>query len=165
MSTGQCPYGSRCRFIHEKLPEKGVLGTLTTQGHYVITEDWKPGGGKDPLCLRKNISGESGDIDVTWDDKKEESYLKQLKKFVQKLERHEADSVHENVNGVLITKKLLNKERKNICPVCGSSVKNINDDIYILKFDCCEKCYISYVEGREARWMKGWRPENVTKST
>ena len=72
MSTVQCPYGSRCRFIHEKLPEKGVLGTLTTQGHYVITEDWKPGGGKDPLCLRKNISGESGDIDVTWDDKKED---------------------------------------------------------------------------------------------
>lgn len=78
MSTGQCPYGSRCRFIHEKLPEKGVLGTLTTQGHYVITEDWKPGGGKDPLCLRKNISGESGDIDVTWDDKKEDDTPKRL---------------------------------------------------------------------------------------
>ena len=57
-TTGQCPYGNRCRFIHEKLPEKGVLGTLATNGHYVITGHWKPGGGKDPLCLRKNVSGE-----------------------------------------------------------------------------------------------------------
>jgi len=77
-TTGQCPYGNRCRFIHEKLPEKGVLGTLATNGHYVITEDWKPGGGKDPLCLRKNVSGEFGDIAVTEDSKDEDNTPKRL---------------------------------------------------------------------------------------
>ena len=77
-TTGQCPYGNRCRFIHEKLPEKGVLGTLATNGHYVITEDWKPGGGKDPLCLRKNVSGEFGDIAVTEDSKDEDDTPKRL---------------------------------------------------------------------------------------
>ena len=77
-TTGQCPYGNRCRFIHEKLPEKGVLGSLATNGHYVITEDWKPGGGKDPLCLRKNVSGEFGDIAVTEDSKDEDNTPKRL---------------------------------------------------------------------------------------
>jgi len=100
-----------------------------------------------------------------WNEDKEKEYLQQLKDFVEKQKKYELQVEPENVNGVLITKKLLNKERKNICPVCSGSVKNINDDIYILKFDCCTKCYINYVEDREDRWMKGWRPENVTKST
>ena len=100
-----------------------------------------------------------------WNEDKEKEYLQQLKDFVEKQKKYELQAEPENVNGVLITKKLLNKERKNICPVCSGSVKNINDDIYILKFDCCTKCYINYVEDREDRWMKGWRPENVTKST
>ena len=121
-------------------------------------------------ALEKAIKKKYGDEAIQnpakyWDEDKEKDYLQQLKHFVDKQRKHELQAEPENVNGVLITKKLLNKERKNICPVCGSSVKNINDDIYILKFDCCEKCYISHVEGREARWMKGWRPENVTKST
>ena len=50
-------------------------------------------------------------------------------KYVDKQRKYELEAEPENVNGVLITKKLLNKERKNICPVCGSSVKNINDDM------------------------------------
>ena len=27
-----------------------------------------------------------------------------------------------------------------------------------VKFDCCHKCYIQYVEDREERWIEGWRP-------
>ncbi len=100
-----------------------------------------------------------------WDEEKEKEYITQLKDFVEKQKKLEVQAEPENVNGVLITKKLLNKERKNNCSVCSRSVKNINDDIYLLKYDCCEKCYINYVDGREARWAKGWRPENVRKST
>ncbi len=100
-----------------------------------------------------------------WDEEKEKEYIAQLKDFVEKQRKFEVQAEPENVNGVLITKKLLNKERKNNCSVCSRSVKNINDDIYLLKYDCCEKCYINYVDGREARWAKGWRPENVRKST
>jgi hypothetical protein len=100
-----------------------------------------------------------------WDEEKEKVYIAQLKDFVEKQKKFEVQAEPENVNGVLITKKLLNKERKNNCSVCSRSVKNINDDIYLLKYDCCEKCYINYVDGRETRWMKGWRPENVKKST
>jgi len=99
-----------------------------------------------------------------WNSEKEEIYLQQLREFVQKQKRFEADSEPENVNGVLITKKLLNRERKINCPVCGALVRKVNDDIYLLKYDCCEECYIDYVEDREDRWLTGWRPKNVTES-
>ena len=100
-----------------------------------------------------------------WDVDKESVYLEQLKEFVQKQRKLELAVEPENVNGVLITKKLLNRERKINCSVCGASVKKINDDIYLLKYDCCEKCYIKYVDDREDRWMRGWRPKDVTKSS
>ena len=100
-----------------------------------------------------------------WDEKKEESYLKQLKQFVEKLRSSEPDSARENVNGVLITKKLLNRERKLNCPVCKSLMRKINDDVYLLKYDCCEACYVKYVENREDRWLEGWRPKNVPESS
>ena len=35
-----------------------------------------------------------------------------------------------------------------------------NMDLYNNKFECCQKCYIQYVEGREKRWLKGWRPKD-----
>ena len=100
-----------------------------------------------------------------WDEIKEESYLRQLKAFVEKQRKYEASAEPENVKGVLITKKLLSKERKISCSVCHGLVKKINDEIYLLKYNCCERCYINHVEDREDRWLKGWRPENVTKST
>jgi len=100
-----------------------------------------------------------------WDEIKEESYLRQLKDFVEKQRKHEASAESENVKGVLITKKLLSKERKINCSVCRGLVKKINDEIYLLKYNCCERCYINYVEDREDRWLEGWRPKNVTKST
>ena len=29
---------------------------------------------------------------------------------------------------------------------------NPKDDYYMNKYDCCGKCYIKFVEGREERW-------------
>ncbi len=120
--------------------------------------------------LEKAIKKKYGETAIvnpmsSWDEEKEESYLKQLQDFVAKQRKYETQTEPENVNGVLITKKLLNKERKIICEVCSGMVKTVNDDIYLLKFDCCEMCYVEYVEGREERWLKGWRPDNVKKST
>ena len=100
-----------------------------------------------------------------WDEEKEKEYLLQLKDFVEKQRKKEAEVEPENVNGVLITRKLLNKDNKINCPVCSSMIRTVNDDIYMLKYDCCEKCFFQYVDGREDRWLKGWRPENVRSST
>jgi hypothetical protein len=90
-----------------------------------------------------------------WDDEKEKEYLKELKTNYRSNEREQEK---QEVNGVLISKELLNKESNRSCPTCGKySFKSV-DDLYMTKFDCCFKCYIQYVEGREERWKKGWRP-------
>ena len=100
-----------------------------------------------------------------WDKEKEKDYIQQLEEFVEKQKKSERADEVENVDGVLVSRKLLNKEGIFNCPTCKKKLKTINDDIYFTKFDCCEICYIKYVEGRERRWLDGWRPENVTKSS
>ena len=91
-----------------------------------------------------------------WDDKKEKEYLKQLKDFY----RHDEDGINdeEEINGVFIPKKLITRNSKRSCPVCNVYSFKSNDDVYMSKYDCCEKCYIQWVEGREERWKTGWRP-------
>jgi len=98
-----------------------------------------------------------------WDEKKEQQYLVQLKDYVAKQRKFEAFAEPENVNGILISRKLLTRENICNCPVCKMRVKTINDDIYITKFECCEKCYFQYVDNREKRWLEGWRPDNAEK--
>ena len=100
-----------------------------------------------------------------WSKEKEEDYIQQLEEFIKKQKKNEHDQELENVDGVLVSRKLLNKEGILNCPTCNRKIKTINDDIYFTKFDCCEKCYINYVDGRERRWLEGWRPKNVTKNS
>lgn len=90
-----------------------------------------------------------------WDDDKEKQYLEELKSNY----RHDKDeSEKEDLDGVLISKQLLNRESKRSCPTCNTySFKSV-DDLYMTKFGCCNKCYIQWVEGREERWKSGWRP-------
>ena len=120
--------------------------------------------------LEKAIKKKYGDEAIEnpakhWDKEKEKDYIQQLEEFVQKQKKSEREHDVENVGGVLVSHKLLNKEGIFNCPTCNKKLKTINDDIYFTKFDCCEICYIKYVEGREKRWLDGWRPKNVTKSS
>jgi len=93
-----------------------------------------------------------------WTDDKERQYLEDLKNLHRVYA--ERESPQEQVNGVFISKKLLTKESKRSCPVCKAYSFKSNDDVYMSKFDCCEKCYIQWVEDREERWISGWRPNN-----
>jgi hypothetical protein len=121
---------------------------------------------KDPnyaIKVEKAISEKYGEDTVQhpkrdWSDEKEEKYLDDLKKLhhVYDLEQNQ----QKEVNGVLISKKLLMRESKRSCPVCNVYSFKSNDDVYMSKFECCEKCYIQWVEGREDRWKQGWRPNN-----
>ena len=43
--------------------------------------------------------------------------------------------------------------------------KSVKDDVCLVKFDCCNNCYIQYVENREERWLKGWRPNENNETT
>ena len=101
-----------------------------------------------------------------WDETKEKEYLEQMKEFYQKTEQNEAWQEKVDVNGIKISKKLLNRESLKCCPVCNSFAKKSMDDVCLVKFDCCFNCYIQFVEDREERWLKGWRPnENQSKKT
>ena len=98
-----------------------------------------------------------------WNNDKEKEYLSQLKEFYVASEQT-PDEVE--IEGVLISKKLITRESKRSCPVCNTYSFKSNDDVYMSKFNCCEKCYIQWVEGREDRWKKGWRPNaNNKKAT
>ncbi len=95
---------------------------------------------------------------ANWDEEKEKEYLFQLKEFYKIKKPRESWEDKINVNGIKATKKLLNRESLVTCPVCGNFPQKTLDDVCLLKFDCCSKCYVQYVEGREERWKKGWRP-------
>ena len=93
-----------------------------------------------------------------WNEEKEKEYLEQMSEFYSKIKRNESQQEKIDINGIKVAKKLLNRESLKCCPVCGSFPKKSMDDVCLLKYECCSKCYIQYVEGREERWTEGWRP-------
>ena len=92
-----------------------------------------------------------------WNDEKEEQYLQDLKTFYSEECREAEDKINED--GFFITRNLINKEINRVCPVCETYSFSGRDDLYMTKFECCEKCYIQWVEDREERWLDGWRPD------
>jgi len=96
-----------------------------------------------------------------WNDEKEKEYQVQLKKLAKKERLNEEKDDKVEQDGFLISKKLLNKETtRRVCPVCKTYSFKIKDDVFMNKFDCCYNCYIQWVDDREERWEKGWRPNN-----
>ena len=94
-----------------------------------------------------------------WTEAKEKEYLEQQRQqYYKDLKEEDVDKVQ--VNGVFIPKKLIKKNSNRSCPVCNTYSFKSNDDVYMSKFECCEKCYIQWVEGREERWKTGWRPNS-----
>jgi hypothetical protein len=93
-----------------------------------------------------------------WDEKKEKEYLKQIKELAEKERKAKESSEKIDVNGILVSKKLLNKESGGSCPICERYLLVAKDDICMTKFNCCFQCYVKWVEDREERWMEGWRP-------
>jgi len=121
---------------------------------------------KDPnyvIKLEKAIVEKYGEEAVQhpqsdWSDEKEKQYIEDLKKlYASRREDETPDKVE--INGVFVASKLINNDSNRSCPVCETYSFKSNDDVYMTKFSCCEKCYIQWVEGREERWKKGWRPE------
>ena len=93
-----------------------------------------------------------------WDDRKEEEYIESTKKFQSKVSKYHEDNDLVEVDGFLMPKRLLSNESKRTCPVCSIYSFDKGDDFYMYRYECCQKCYIQHVEGREERWQAGWRP-------
>jgi len=113
---------------------------------------------KDPdhlIKVEKAIQEKYGDQAIqnpttTWDQEKEKQYLEQIKK----LAKIEKPKEKIEVEGVLMPKKLFRKESKRTCPKCKIYSFHARDDVYMVKYKCCFKCYIQHVEGREEKWLK-----------
>ena len=97
----------------------------------------------------------------TWDEQKEKEYIHQLKKIVKSEDGDAKRPSKIELNGFLVSEKLINKQSERTCPVCKVYSFDKKDDLYMNRFECCLKCYINYVEGREERWATGWRPSNL----
>ena len=114
-------------------------------------------------AIEKAISEKYGEETVVnpkanWDENKEKEYLQQMKDLYEKNRNIEDLQEKIDVNGIKVSKKLLNREPIQSCSVCGSFPKKSMDNVCMVKFECCEKCYFKYVQQREDRWLKGWRP-------
>ncbi len=115
--------------------------------------------------VEKAISDKYGEETIqnpkgNWDETKEKDYLEQMRGLYRKTKKLEEYQEKIDINGIKVSKKLLNRDALQTCPVCESFAKKTMDDVCLVKFECCYACYIQYVEDREERWLKGWRPNN-----
>jgi len=95
-----------------------------------------------------------------WNPEKEKEYLRELKQINEKHFAQELQQQKVNKDGVLLSKKLLMRSGNTSCPICTRYDLKARDEIFILRWQCCERCHIKYVDGREERWRQGWRPNN-----
>lgn len=119
-------------------------------------------------AIEKAISEKYGEETIVnpkanWDEDKEKEYLEQMKKLYQKNKIIDDSQEKIDVNGIKVSKKLLNREPMQSCSLCGAYPKKSMDNVCMVKFECCEKCYIKHIQQREDRWLKGWRPNEDNK--
>jgi hypothetical protein len=79
-----------------------------------------------------------------WNLEKEKKYLEDLKSFYKDYEH--VDRIEHN--GFLISKKLFSNSYSKICLSCGNYCPSIRDRMHFIKFNCCFKCHLNNVEGR-----------------
>ena len=75
-------------------------------------------------AVEQAISKKYGDETVqnpkaNWDENKEKEYLQQMKEFYQKTQQIEESQEKVDVNGIKISKKLLNRDAMRSCPICS----------------------------------------------
>jgi hypothetical protein len=89
----------------------------------------------------------------TWTQEKEQKYLEEIKEiYKQELQNKTYDEKIE-ANGFFVSKKLLTNKEDRTCPACFVYSFEQKDDVYMNKYDCCYRCYLRFVKGKEARWQ------------
>ena len=103
--------------------------------------------GIDIIHYEKAIAEKYGDEAVqnpraNWTPEKEKEYLEQLKEVAKKEREIEGKLDMVEHNGVLLSKKLLNRREDRSCPECKEYSFSTKDDLYMNKYKCCFKCYV-----------------------
>lgn len=98
------------------------------------------------------------DFRSQWEQEKEQEYLDQLK--TRNTKRDKQNDRQEIKAGDIVIKKRDKKDNQSrICPVCKTYSFSIKDDLYMIRYDCCYRCYVDFVETNEASWKQGDRPD------
>lgn len=98
-----------------------------------------------------------------WSPDKEEDYVEQSKKLQKKINKGNQERELVEVNGYLMPSKLINVSKTRTCTICSVYSFDSKDGFYMNRYECCFQCYIQWVEGREERWLQGWRPDKENK--
>jgi len=114
-------------------------------------------------AVEKAISEKYGkeaaqDFRNDWHESKEKSYLSQLAERKKKLNNIKSKKTDVLFGDVHIKTSKTKERPSRTCPVCKTYSFSSKDDLYMNRFQCCEKCFIEHVEYREERWKSGWRP-------
>ena len=107
--------------------------------------------------IEKAIAQKYGEIAISnprsfWTQEKEEAYLAELEDLYQEDLKNKEYNEKINKDGFFVSKKLLIRDEDRVCPACFEYSFSLKDDLYMNKYDCCWKCYMHFVEGREERW-------------
>ena len=89
----------------------------------------------------------------TWTQEKEKKYLEEIKEIHKRELQNKTYDEKIEANGFFVSKKLLTKKEDRTCPTCFVYSFEQKDDVYMNKYDCCYRCYLKFVEGKEERWL------------
>ncbi len=95
------------------------------------------------------------DVGAFWNSQKDK-VLREYLKFEQKFFLNK-ELQYFKIGQVYFSNNFLNKRTKKCC-VCGRYNYKALDLKFFSLFETCYNCYVVYIEGREERWKKGWRP-------
>jgi len=83
-----------------------------------------------------------------WNEEKEKQFIEDQKHFIDKKYKNEQNKEKVEVDGVLLPKKLINKNIDKECSLCKKYSFDKRDDLYLNKFKTCYRCYMCKLEDK-----------------
>jgi hypothetical protein len=104
-------------------------------------------------ALEKAIKEKYGEESIVnpkslWDEEKEQEYQKDLKEAYKKETESKKTKEVMQIDGVLISKKLINKNISRQCKFCKRYSFVKIDDLFLTKYQSCHICYTDNVEDK-----------------
>jgi phage-related protein len=81
-----------------------------------------------------------------WDEEKEKQYIEQQRELNNKKYKYDQTREKVELDGVLLPKKLINKNINKECSICKKYSFDKRDDLYLNKFKACYRCYLCELE-------------------
>ena len=84
-----------------------------------------------------------------WDPEKEARYQEEVKQAYRK-EREALDTQQlKEIDGVLVSSKLFNKNIDRQCQLCKKYSFYRYDDLFLTKYSCCQICYLDKIKDKQ----------------